>query len=74
MWSSFIIVKLQKSEKLNMMKASLVYIGVSSNGRTEAFEAFNRGSNPCTPAFRRYTPQCLRLALSILNQINHCQL
>ena len=26
------------------------YIGVSSNGRTEAFEAFNRGSNPCTPA------------------------
>lgn len=26
------------------------YIGISSNGRTEAFEAFNRGSNPCIPA------------------------
>ena len=25
-------------------------IGISSNGRTEAFEAFNRGSNPCIPA------------------------
>ncbi len=24
--------------------------GESSNGRTEAFEAFNRGSIPCSPA------------------------
>ena len=28
-------------------------IGISSNGRTEAFEAFNRGSNPCIPALRQ---------------------
>ena len=26
------------------------FIGISSNGRTEAFEAFNWGSNPCIPA------------------------
>ena len=27
-----------------------VVIGGSSNGRTAAFEAVNRGSNPCPPA------------------------
>lgn len=29
--------------------------GISSNGRTEAFEAFNRGPTPCIPARRKTT-------------------
>ncbi len=36
-----------------------MFIGISSNGRTEAFEAFNRGSNPCIPALRHFVPQSL---------------
>ena len=35
---------------LQLNKEFVLKTGESSNGRTEAFEAFNRGSNPCTPA------------------------
>ncbi len=36
----------------------LIKIGGSSNGRTEAFEAFNRGPNPCPPACERSEVWC----------------
>lgn len=32
------------------IQATMKSIGVSSNGRTEAFEPSNHGSNPCPPA------------------------
>ena len=39
--------------RYNHTEHKRTYIGISSNGRTEAFEAFNWGSNPCIPALEK---------------------